>query len=162
MQLVKPPSLQEKGQQRFRLHLRDHHLILVEKLTLVVEIRALLSSHGPLLLKPTSTSIGSTPVQLSGKAHKDYNCTVMIAIVHWHLYAETHLDGCSFDSKKMVVMCRESFRTSRELARASKWGLNTSWWMQTETTQVHCIHKVRLRPATRSTVATRSVMYMYM
>ena len=61
--------------------------ILVLKLTLVVEIWALLFRRGRAL---SPTSGGSTVLR---KAHEDSDHTAVIAVVHRRLHAETHRAG---------------------------------------------------------------------
>ena len=65
---------------------------LVLKLTLVVELWALLSSHDH---HCSSTPLRrSLAVQLSGKAQKILSTLTLVrAIVHWCLHAETHPGG---------------------------------------------------------------------
>ena len=69
------------------------------KLTLVVEIQVLLSSRrSPLLEHSVRLSL---PVQLSQKAHKDSDHTVVIPVIHGCLCANTHRAG---ESVSTVIM----------------------------------------------------------
>jgi len=116
----------------------------------------------------------SLAVQLSRKSHEDSDYTAMITVVQWHLHAETHPGG-----KVVSAVTRSCFPSSslnsnshgRHMACAligishklpsynytgSLWmrlGLSTSWWMKTESAQVSGV-RVRVRPATRSAIAT--------
>ena len=64
---------------------------LVLKLTMVVEIWALLSRHRPPLLECSLRL--PVEVQLLGKANKDSDNTTVITVVHWRLHAKTHRAG---------------------------------------------------------------------
>jgi len=58
-------------------------IIIVGKLTLVVELQVLLSSCGPPLLEhPLQLSLA---VELSRKAHKDSEYTAMITVMNWQV-----------------------------------------------------------------------------
>ena len=61
---------------------------LVVKLTLVVEIWALLSRRG----RHCSSALFDFRWQYR-KAHEDSDHTAVIAVVHWRLHAETHRAG---------------------------------------------------------------------
>ena len=65
--------------------------IIVLKLTLVVEIWALLSRRWPPLLERSLRLPVAVP--FLGKAHEDSDHTAVIAVVHWRLHAETHRAG---------------------------------------------------------------------
>ena len=121
--------------------------ILVLKLTLVVELWVLLSSHWlPLLKCPALTVVDGTALR---NAHRDSDCTAMTAIMYWRLCAKTHPDGEVVSTvvifvsflppllSSMVVMCRALAGTRCRLATYVIWAaferrLNTSWWMKTE------------------------------
>ena len=65
--------------------------IIVLKLTLVVEIWALLSRRWlPLLERSLRLPVA---VPFIGKAHEDSDHTAVIAVIHWRLHAETHRAG---------------------------------------------------------------------
>ena len=57
----------------------DKRIIIVLKLTLVVEIQVLLSCRRPPLLDRSSTLVASTVIR---RAHKDSDHTAVIAVVH--------------------------------------------------------------------------------
>ena len=65
--------------------------IIVLKLTLVVEIWALLSRRG----RHYSSALFDLQVAVPflGKAHEDSDHTPVIAVVHWRLHAKTHRAG---------------------------------------------------------------------
>ena len=65
--------------------------IIVLKLTLVVEIWALLSRRWPPLLERSLRLPVAVP--FLGKAHEDSDRMAVIAVVHWRLHAETHRAG---------------------------------------------------------------------
>ena len=65
--------------------------IIVLKLTLVVEIWTLLSRRWPPLLERSLRLPVAVP--FLGKPHEDSDHTVVIAVVHWRLHAETHRAG---------------------------------------------------------------------
>ena len=115
----------------------------------------------------------SLAVQLSRKSHEDSDYTAMITVMQWRLHVETLHGG-----EVMSAVTRSCFPSSslnsshgRHMACAlvgmshklpsynntgSLWmrlGLSTSWWMKTESAQVSGV-SVRVRPATRSAVAT--------
>ena len=64
---------------------------LVLKLTLVVEIWALLSRRWPPLLERSLRLPVAVP--FLGKAHEDSDHTAVIAVVNWRLHGKTHRAG---------------------------------------------------------------------
>ena len=114
-------------------------LILVLKLTLIVEVWVLLSTRWPPLLQhPASRFVDG--IQLSGMSHRDSDYTAMIVILHWRLHAiilaaivhsiqRFKQHGCHMSCALIGKRCRLA---TYAIWVAFEWGLNTSWGMQTE------------------------------
>ena len=97
------------GLQRFWLHHHDcfharHDYCRVLKLTLSVELRALLSSgQQPLLKCPLCFLLA---IQLLGNPHEDSGYTAMIAIMQSHIFVKTHPGGKVVSS--VITFCLPS------------------------------------------------------
>ena len=150
----------------------SNYAVVVQKIAVMVKLWAHLSSLRLPLFKCLLWL--SLAVQLSRKSHEDSDYTAMITVMQWRLHVETHHGG-----EVMSAVTRSCFPSSSlnsnshgcHMACAligmshklpsynntgSLWmrlGLSTSWWMKTESAQVSGV-SVRVRPATRSAVAT--------
>jgi len=127
---------------------------------LLVELWALLSCH---CQAPAWTLVGNTALR---KTHEDSNYTAMIAIMHWHLGAETHPGGEVVSTGKNF--CLPSGRHC-SLARSTQtlWSSRVQLashalrlimrleYELVDASRVYPgVHNVGVLPATRSAVAT--------
>ena len=125
-------------------------IILVLKLTLVLELWVLFSSHQLPLLKQSLRL--SLALKLSGNAHEGSDYTAMNAVMHWCMGAETHPGGevviavmiflssfwplllTRFEQHGRHVWCAligtRCKLDAYVIWTAFEWGLNTSWCRQ--------------------------------